>query len=436
MRAASFVGFVLTAFAVSLNAQTWNGQGANDSWSNGQNWVGGIAPVSSSSTYVHIAGSTRLTPVADVDYVLNRLDFDPNAGMNGPPSAFVVSGHTLTFDGSAPQINNFSTRTEEVDNPIVIGANGLQIGGVSNFILGSTISGSGGVTITTGNGVSFVPSGPNTYSGLTTIASNAELSTGSNVIAIPGDLSIATGGIASLSTNSIASTSSVSIDGSGRIILYNGGQNSIGSLTSTSSSAQVYIPTNGNLTIGPGNSTYAGQLYGYGHLTKQGAPLVLSGEVIGGGTVTGPVTLGSGSVLNPRSEFGGPATTATLTFNGNLSLMNGVAANLKLGQTTGNDLIRITSGTFTGSGTNGFTINIANSGDFGQGTYTLIDWNGATASGVETSDFQLGTVVSGFDYNLFISQSELQLNVVPEPSIVALLGSACVLCFWFRQRLR
>src|SRR5438132_9211577 len=115
LRAAGLAGFVITACAVSLDAQTWSGQGSNDNWTNGQNWVGGIAPVSSSSTYVHIAGSTRLTPVADVSYVLNRLDFDANAGMNAPPSAFVVSGQTLTFDGSAPQINNFSTRTEEVD---------------------------------------------------------------------------------------------------------------------------------------------------------------------------------------------------------------------------------------------------------------------------------------------------------------------------------
>src|SRR5438093_1448250 len=86
----SLAGIVFAVVALSSNAQTWNGQGTNDNWSNGQNWVGGVPPVSSSSTYVNIAGSTRLTPIVDTDYTLNRLDFDPNAGSGGPPNAFVI----------------------------------------------------------------------------------------------------------------------------------------------------------------------------------------------------------------------------------------------------------------------------------------------------------------------------------------------------------
>src|SRR5207245_227425 len=61
-------------------AQTWNGAGANDLWSNGNNWVGGIAPANLGTAAVAFGGSTPLAPDMDANWNILSLTFNSGAG--------------------------------------------------------------------------------------------------------------------------------------------------------------------------------------------------------------------------------------------------------------------------------------------------------------------------------------------------------------------
>ena len=120
-----------------------------------------------------------------------------------------------------------------------------------------------------------------------------------------------------------------------------------------------------------------------GSATGTGAVSVKTNATLGGtGAVSGLVTVASGGILTP-----GAGTNGTLTLNGGLTLNTGVALNYALGATTGK--LRITGGTFTGTtGTGGVSVTLSNAaGLVVNQPYTLIDWTGATASGVDLADF-------------------------------------------------
>src|SRR5947207_11229170 len=84
---------VLLALAGSAPAQTWDGGGANDNWSNNVNWLGDIGPANNGTANIAMAGVTRLTPNVDVPFDINALTFNSGA------SAFVIGGSQLTLRG-------------------------------------------------------------------------------------------------------------------------------------------------------------------------------------------------------------------------------------------------------------------------------------------------------------------------------------------------
>jgi len=135
-----------------------------------------------------------------------------------------------------------------------------------------------------------------------------------------------------------------------------------------------------------------------------------------------PTIIGSGEILAPDANAG------TDTFTQGLTLITGSILNFDLG-TTG-DLVRVSGGTLTGpSGTGGVTLNFSNSGGFGLGTYTLINYTSATLNNFEATDFTLGTTIPGYIYNLALSGNTLQLtaSAIPEPSTYAAIFGALVL---------
>lgn len=102
----------------------------------------------------------------------------------------------------------------------------------------------------------------------------------------------------------------------------------------------------------------------------------------------GTVRVHSGGTIAP----GDPAVnggTGTLTLNYGLTLHHGSNLTFQLGATS--DLLRITAGTFTGSASaGGVTVFLSDIGALpGENTYDLINFNGATATGVDASDFLL-----------------------------------------------
>jgi autotransporter-associated beta strand protein len=140
--------------------------------------------------------------------------------------------------------------------------------------------------------------------------------------------------------------------------------------------------------------------------TGSGAVSVAAGATLGGaGEVRGATSIASGGRLAPGNPVG------TLRFTNGLSLANGSVLELGLGSSS--DTLRVSGGTFTGSGAGGVTVHLANTGGFSvPGSYTLIDFTGATPSGVDAGDFVLGTVLPGpYDYTIVLEGSAVKLQV-------------------------
>lgn len=153
-----------------------------------------------------------------------------------------------------------------------------------------------------------------------------------------------------------------------------------------------------------------------GSATGTGAVSVQTNATLGGtGAITGLATVASGGILTP-----GAGTNGTLTLNGGLTLNTGVALNYALGATTGK--LRITGGTFTGTtGTGGVSVTLSNAAGLVKNQpYTLIDWTGATASGVDLTDF----VVTGGPVSpspvLSIDGSTLQVVFRPQGTMISI----------------
>lgn len=153
--------------------------------------------------------------------------------------------------------------------------------------------------------------------------------------------------------------------------------------------------------------------------TGPGMVTVASGATLaGGGQVRGTTTVHSGGRIAPGSTVG------TLTFSNGLTLNDGTVATFDLGSSS--DRVRISGGTFTGSGNGGVTLHFTDSGGFAPGTYTLFDFAGATASGVGAADFTLGSVVPGpYDYAIGMTATSVVLAVTLrdiEPPVISGVG--------------
>ena len=194
------------------------------------------------------------------------------------------------------------------------------------------------------------------------------------------------------------------------------------------------IRINGTNTLtvtGTTSVTATGTLFN--NATLASTVTVASGATLGGtGTYSGLTTLSTGAHLSPGSS---PGTT---TFSGGLTLNDGAILNLELG--TLSDLILVSGGTLTGSaGAGSITVNLTDSGGFTARTYNLIDGSGSTLSGVEASDFAIGTGIAGYDFNFSLTNNILQLvafAAIPEPSNATVLVTLGVITFAASRRRR
>jgi len=121
----------------------------------------------------------------------------------------------------------------------------------------------------------------------------------------------------------------------------------------------------------------------------------------------GRVTVNSGGTIAPGESAG------TLTLKNGLTLNDGSKLAFELGATS--DLLRISGGTFTGSATaGGVTVFLADLGALaGENTYDLIDFEGATPSGVDLTDFPLAPGGPFSGGTLAIVDNTLQVTVNP-----------------------
>jgi autotransporter-associated beta strand protein len=161
---------------------TWSGDASvNQLWSNGANWVGGVAPASAVTTDLIFAGTTNTgtmgTPLNQniaTPFVLNSITFSAAGG------TFFLGGASLRFDGASNTITQSSSSPESIAN--TIDPTGKSGNNTSTITL--TGAGTGVVTLSgnilIGNGLrdyaisktgtsTFVLSGTNTYGGGTAV---------------------------------------------------------------------------------------------------------------------------------------------------------------------------------------------------------------------------------------------------------------------------
>ena len=308
----------------------------------------------------------------------------------GSDSLIVVDAGNMRFSGDIDLNGNDLT----MDNDVTARINGGAIlTGTGNFIK----EGTGTFRMDAG--------GVNDYVGDTTInTGRLRLGGAAGTTKITGDLFIGDGVGATgddrviLGTaNHIVDTSTVTINSTGRLDL-NDNNETIGSLTGATATAQVFLGT-GTLTVGDATSTtFAGIISETGDLVKEGSgTLTLSGV----NTFTGTTTINDGSLsISADSGLGtapGVATPGHLIFDGG-TLNN--SATFTLDSNRGIDL-QAGGGTFdTDFGTN-LTYGgvMAGTGDLtkdGTGTLTLSGVN--TYSGSTTIND--GTLSISADSNL------------------------------------
>lgn len=212
------------------------------------------------------------------------------------------------------------------------------------------------------------------------------------------------------------------------------------------------------------NTTYSGVLSGLGSLTKIGngtlklfgsnsyaaGTIVSAGTLLVNGSIgNGPVTVNSGGALGGTGEIA-PTGANGLTVNsgglvtpgdggqgsleinlaatsGGVSFLSGSTFTFDLNAPGSSDMLAFTGLTASSSDVafNGNTINFADLGGLAPGLYTLMTFDAGSAY---TGTLTVGTGLGSYTGNLIYNAGSIQLNVVPEPSAVVLLGIASLGC--------
>ena len=116
-------------------------------------------------------------------------------------------------------------------------------------------------------------------------------------------------------------------------------------------------------------------------------------QVNHGGTLSGDGAIGIGGssalvVVNSGGKIAPGDGVGTLTFRDGLKLNDGARMAFEVGEKS--DLLKVTGGTFQGSGKRSVVVSIKDSGGMKAGrSYDLIDWTGASFINVDANDFRL-----------------------------------------------
>lgn len=389
---------------LSLRAQTWNGAGATDNWTDINNWNTGAVPANNGTATPNFAGSLRLTPTLNIGVDLNGINFTSNAGAF---NIITFNGSVLTLRGAGITNNNPSVvqaisptvqlGTSQtwggaggltIAGAIALGANTVTIDSPATVSLGNAISGSGkivkngaGALVLTGNNGSFT-GGVTHNAGILAVGINAGLGTGAltinggtfegtggarslaNAVQVNGDFGILTG-------TAVTFTGAVTINGL-RTLTNNISNLAIsGSLGKSTADSELTLAGTGNLTLSgtalnlgtslrqnSGTLTATGLINSAGNTLTQNAG-TFTGSLINRGTFVLNGGTHSGNISN---EAGGHATlnanvTLTAALNNAGTLRVGGGRTLTFGTQLLNNTgsLELAGGTLASSGATTFT---------------------------------------------------------------------------------
>ncbi len=275
------------------------------------NWNGNLVIARGAVTF----GGNGSNSLGNGTIILGATGDSFGAGLGGFVGTNIVPGNTtITFtnpiivrSGGFRSINIGSDQRFNFTGNITLeGSLNVNSGTFFNdriFTFAGNISGVGGLDFTRGIGGAINLTGSNSYSGPTTISNGADLVANSASGSAIGDLSAVTiSGFATATNQSGGTNSRLRIATS----------ETIGSLASVGTTADLLISTNAVLTTGGDNAstTYAGNSAGAGGLTKAGTgTMTLDGtNSYTGNTVVdgGQLVLGTNASL--RFVIGGNGT--------------------------------------------------------------------------------------------------------------------------------
>ncbi|HEY3761071.1 MAG TPA: polysaccharide lyase family protein [Verrucomicrobiae bacterium] len=392
---ATGVDLVITQVAEQI---TWKGDGAANLWDQvSSNWLSGSTPTAfangddvtfdDASTNITVNLSGIVQPAFVTVNSATNYTFAGNGSLSGTVtltktnSGILIVLTTNTFNGAA-----------------TIGAGTLQLGnGVASGTMGTAL------IVDNSQLLTWLPDG--------SVLSNAVSGTGSLIQASSGTLTLV--GNNSYSGNTVISNGTLQVGNGGSV----GTGNVIDDTAlvfddaTTTNVVEGAISGGGSLTILggtvalTGNSTYSGGTIvsnstllvdnTTGSGTGSGAVTVLNGGTLGGtGIIGNSVIVQNGGALSPGNG------TGTLAINGDLIANSGSLLNFSLGASSDEATV---SGNLTLNG----SLNIANAGGLGNGTYTLFTYGGIL-SGVPA----LGSAPSLGKVYLISTNTPGQVNLV------------------------
>jgi autotransporter-associated beta strand protein len=334
LRATAITGGVLAAMLVlapiKANAQavngTWSGTPANDVYTNGANWNGGVVPNAAGTATFGASTITTLSVANSVQ--LGTMTFSAGA----PAYTFIIGNSSI---GGLGIVNGRNvTLVSNTDQFTVGGSASLGEASVTNnrALVFSNSSSAGSSTITTTFGLTAPGSGGTLFLGTSSGGTSRHILTTNGLLAI--DLLSSAG----TTIGSLEGTGEVGISGKTLTIgsnnlstTYSGIIRNLGFNSSNAAAGNLAKTGTGTLTLA-GTNTYTGTttvnngtLLVNGSIATSSGVTVNSGGTIGG-TGTLPVTtINSGGTLAPGNNAVG-----TLSVNGNLTLSTGATTAIEV----------------------------------------------------------------------------------------------------------
>lgn len=373
----------------------WTGGAANENWSSGANWQGGVAPTSNETglTLVfsnNVAVKSITNDIAGLSADTVRF-FSDGYVINGRPTTNSLKlagagflGFNVHATGNGNQFANSC--------PLALGSLGfVTVSGVNTLKFSSVVSGSGGLAKNGSGTLLFNPLLANSFSGGVTVADGqVDLAAGFiflggfvPVVSLPGPLTIGSTNLAFaplvrlLADHQIADAASVLVDDNARLLL-NGRDDTLGHLTvrggtidTRSNQTWTGVGTltlNGNITAQPLPGSSFGLIYGALDLgadtrtfdIQANAEVDVYGRISGGSTNVALIKDGGGMLWIGTTFLGGSNTYAGQTI-----LSNGAVAlyDTSLGDTTSGTIIESNVVLYlNGSSTHNETLLIRGSG--------------------------------------------------------------------------
>ncbi len=275
---AALTAFVNIPVLIGVGADVWNGGGADDNLSTSLNWTNHLAPALIGDS-LQFAGSTRLTPNVDLNYVVTGVQFNTNAGAFNISSASSV----LTLTNGSGVVNN-SANVQTFSAPIALGAVPTVATASNDIVFSGTIA-DGGIAggLTKVGNRTLTLSGANTYTGPTTVNRGTLNLTGSG--------GVTSANTSSMFVGSVPGNSILNITGSGSLsafyLLLGNTNNAVGAVYQNSGTVTA------NAASGVDNLSVGNVAGGYGYYAANGGTFTVNGICIGG-----EVNLGGGANFN------------------------------------------------------------------------------------------------------------------------------------------